>query len=397
MPHQLFVAPESRGDGTGLSPADAADYRDFESPDGFWKRTVADLLELGSVSVSFAGGTYARGQLFLESVGHGTHTLVLHGAPDHSTVFWIAPGDAPKSNIFCRRCTNLVFRYFRFTGAGEIDYVLRFRSGCTYMAIDRCLWEELPNVGFGATGVTDAGTSHVTYTDCIFRRVGPDSHAHMMYHAHDAHHVTVSHCIFEDCAGDYVRFRDLVDHSSVVDCRFVSTGTYPSREPASRPFITMPLFNDCKPGSDDCPDPLTHRQYEYFGTHYVFARNTFEYRNHPGHGNPFAIAFEHYGHDPPGRNHLLTPWEGNLLVRGEAEERRMLLKANCGIDMDRVRVYSNQFVEVRRRFTFGSHVDYGAATKGWEGYANIDSLANADPGPDMRPGFEIALPMTLLY
>ena len=59
----------------------------------------------------------------------------------------------------------------------------------------------------------------------------------MAYNAYDPKHIRFVDCHFEDCAGDYVRFRDGTDFGVVVGCTFKSTGNYRN---VNMPFISKP-------------------------------------------------------------------------------------------------------------------------------------------------------------
>jgi len=374
MATSLYVAPDSRGNGSGFSPGDAADYLDFRNDDGFWKKTVATHLDSGLVSINFASGKYLRGPLLLNNVGHPSNRLVLHGAPDHTTNFVVSPAEALEDVPYfkCENCANLVIRYFRFSGAGRVNYVQRFEGVSSHIVIDSCVWEDLPNVIRGATGTSGAEISHIRYYNCTFKRVGVGPGAHMMYHAYGPQHITVASCTFEDCRGDYVRFRDKTDKSSVINCSFRNTGLYSNRFR----FVSVLVRNKVRD--------------EYFGTHFVFARNRFYHYSEAE--DRYAISFNHRGYDPPGRHHLLTASEGETLINGSSNVRKALLQENCGIDTDYVRVYSNRFAHVSRRVVYESKAKYpGVISRGWEGVADIDSLVNADPTLDPKRWLEPVL------
>src|SRR4051794_37264567 len=114
MTRQLFVAPAPRGLGNGRTADDAADYRDFSSPDGFWRRAVPQALEgsgVDSVHVEFLAGDYVRGPLALTNLGHETRPLILQGAAGEATVLRIPPGaDSPKTTLGVTSCRNLILR-----------------------------------------------------------------------------------------------------------------------------------------------------------------------------------------------------------------------------------------------------------------------------------------------
>ncbi len=398
MTRLLYVAPTAQGNGNGLSEVDAAGFLDF-SEQGFWRKTVTASLELDHVNVAFLNGEYAgdpaclciRDYLSLlcfQGYSHPSHQLILQGQSENGVVFNLLPPDDPEhtqSTICIRNASNIIIRNLSFKGVGRYNYALFLGNKCRNILIEHCHWFDLPNTEYAAIGVDGADTRQVIVKNCTFKRVGPDSHAHMMYISNNCHHIRVNNCSFEDCSGDYVRFRNNVEYGIVSGCQFLSTGTYPQREPVSRPFVTIAVFNDCKPGTTTappgkptCPDPLNDPQYEYFGTNYIITNNRFIYKQHPGYERRHAISFYHVGYDPPGRNHLMTAAQGDLMEQGTAQERKALLKENCGIDGDKIIVYNNNFLGEEKQLSFGSSLNYGAESKGWEGDVTIDDIINED-------------------
>jgi hypothetical protein len=388
----FYVSPNGTGSGTSEnSPA-------LYTSSNFWA-DIKNKLSNEAVKVFFLNGIYNSPLPLPDEIGNPIYQLILEARSSNGVVFWVPEDDPPQDYIPCtsddrkkqverilfNNCQNIILSQFLFTGSGSIGYVVRLVGTTKNITIENCTFEDMPRVIYGVTGVHGGHRNdvhHITYRECHFKAAGCDGHAHMMYHAYVAHHIQVLNCTFEDCAGDYVRFRDKVDYCVVSNCSFISSGLYPKDAPASPPFVAMPLFNDCKPGTTTgdpkCPDPLEDLQYEYFGTNYVITTNKFLYNNHPPEGNPYAIGFYHFGFDPPGRNHLMTAVEGWILEHGTADERKALLKENCGIDCDKVKVYGNQYSGAEKKVAFGSNTDYGAISKGWEGYVDIEDLVNED-------------------
>lgn len=410
----FYVSPDGTGSGTNENnPA-------LYTSSGFWA-DVQTKLSSETVIVRFLNGVYDAPLPLPKGTGNPSHRLILQGQSSHGAVFRVPDDDPPQDHLKCEdrkrqparivfeNCRNIVLQRFLFTGKGTVGFVVSSAGTTQDICIEECTFEDMPGVYYGATGTSMPETHRITYTSCHFRAVGCDDHAHMMYHAYGSHHVKVLNCTFEDCAGDYVRFRDDVDHCVVSNCTFTSSGSYPKGAPASQPFIAMPLYNDCGPGhSCDCyplfPD---WDPFEYFATNYVITNNHFIYRHHPGKGERHAIVFRHSGFDPPGRNHLMTAEEGAILENENGPEakaalkalmknnygidvdkveaydssyiRKALLKKNCGIDVDKVKVYDNSYIDVEKRVAFGSFAGYGATSKGWEGYVNIDDIINKDP------------------
>lgn len=386
----LYISPVGNGVGTSQDPAS---YRST----AFWD-SVKSQLTNDDVTVVFRSGNYS-GDVPVsgtsDSIGATGHSLVLASEHSGGTVFTIAADATDQSDKACLdrdRVTprfslynahNLTIRGMTFTGPGTIGYVVRIGGDSNNVRLEDCIFENLRGVQYGAVGTVDPSTRNVLLDKCHFKNVGCDDHAHMMYNANGSHHITVRDCEFEECAGEYVRFRNKVDHCVVERCRFVHRGDI---YPTSQPFISIPLYNDCRPGSDRCPDPLSHPQYEYFGTHFLIRDNQFEFRISGD--RAFTVSFLHSGWDPPRRFHLLTKDEGELLNTGTPNERRMVLKEYCGIDTSRVKFYGNSSQGERYLAAFESYVARGATSPRWEALGrweargetavNISSLLNSD-------------------
>jgi hypothetical protein len=190
----------------------------------------------------------------------------------------------------------------------------------------------------------------------------------MAYNAYGPKHIRFANCHFEDCAGDYVRFRDETDFGVVVGCTFISTGNYTG---VNAPFISVPLFND-----DNPEHPHGKPNYEYFGTHFLIANNLFYYANDSPEGSRIAVKFHHSGFDPPGRHHLLKSDEARLLAEGTVAEKRKFMSENFGIDTQSVHFFNNRFRGVDLKLAFVSKAAYGAESKGWSGTVDITDTAN---------------------
>ena len=345
-----YVAPDKRGDASGSTAGQAADFLDA----GFWA-TVQQILQKEPVTVKFVAGDYRRAYtqkaLILAEMGNKKHRLILEGEGDQ-TIFSVPVGYKQQSVLMVvRNSRNMVIRNFSFTGSGKLGYALQITSGkdgtTKNILVEDCSWTDMRGIIFGATGAHQPGTSAITYRRCTFKRVGIDSHSHFMYHAHHAFNVQITDCYFEDCTGDFVRFRDDCDYGRVTNSTFVRTGVFPVY-----PFISVPLFNDIDPGD------------ETFATHYTFTGNRF--RN-----TRYAIAFHHYGFDPAGKHYLLTAAEGAVLENGRPEERKKLLQQQFGIRTDAIKIRGNKNEQITGRVMIGSFPRYGAASKGWSGWSDI--------------------------
>lgn len=378
----LYVAPQAGGTGTGESRADAADARRA----AFWAGLNARL-RAGPVTVVFLDGRYvvsaeerkALPPLHLQDLGHATHPLVLRAETTGGAVFTRDPADpgyTPQRNkgpgfLFLAGCRNVVVRGLRFTAPGKpIGYATHF-ADCRDLRIEDCHWHDLDGVYFGASGTSGAGTSRVTFQRCRFERVGSGGHAHMVYNAYDPRHIRFVDCHFEDCAGDYVRFRDGTDCGVVTGCTFRSTGRFTGTHQA---FIAIPLFNDDNPAQNP-PRP----NYEYFGTHFLFFGNRFIYETDAAPATRTAVIFHHSGFDPPGRHHLLDPGGAAILRSGSPAEKRALLLRVAGIDTATVHVFRNEYVRVAQRGAYRCKAAYGAKSRGGDGQYDIADTFNPAP------------------
>jgi hypothetical protein len=374
-PQTFYLAPQAAGDGRGASRTAAADFRDK----GFWS-LVERAVQTGPVVVNFLGGKYIvsadpkKGMptLALSDLGHEDHPLTLQGINDEDVIFTRHPDDGMEGKkgpglLRITRSQNLTIRNLRFTAKHPMGYATHF-GGNKDILIEGCSWIDLPGVYYGATGTSYASTDRVTFKSCVFKRVGSGGHAHMAYNAYDPKHIRFVDCHFEDCAGDYVRFRDGADFGVVVGCTFKSTGKYRN---VNMPFITVPLFND-----DDPSEQKRSPNYEFFGTHFLIFDNTFHYANDRPEGVRASLLFHHSGFDPPGRSHLLSPDQARLLEKGTVAEKKTLMLENLGIDADSVHFFNNRFIGVDLKAAYRSAAAYGAKSKGWSGTIDITDTVN---------------------
>jgi hypothetical protein len=377
LEQSMYAAPEATGNGSGASVATPANFRDLD----FWSR-VQQSLRHGPVTVNFLAGAYLVSsdkekhmpQLQLSNMGHETNRLTIQGIAEEGVVFTRHPDDSMEGQkgpglFSLSGCRNVLVRNLHFTAKQPIGYATHF--GSRNLVIEGCSWIDLPGVYYGASGTSGADTDHVTFRNCVFKRVGSGGHAHMVYNAYDPKHIRFVGCHFEDCAGDYVRFRDGTDFGVVTGCTFKSTGTYLG---GNLPFITVPLFND-----DDPSKNPRNPNYEYFGTHFLIFGNTFFYPEDSDKGTRAAFLFHHSGFDPPGRNHLLTPEEAATLANGTTAQRKALMLSNLGIDTNAVHYYSNEFVNVQHVAAYRAAASYGAKSRGWGGTIDVADLLNPEP------------------
>ncbi len=350
-----FVGPESVGSGDGMTAANAADFLNTN----FWT-DVQLLLQTQPVTVKFIAGIYSRAytekRLYLNQKGHAKNQLVLEG--DLNNTIFTAPTGYETSAVmvWIYNSRNITVKNFSFTGNGSVNYVLRVTSGqggvTRDILIENCRWEDMRGIIYGASGTAQSTTSYVTYKNCTFKRIGLNSGSHMIYNAYDSHHISIIDSHFEDCTGDYVRFRDNLDYAIVKGSMFARNSGF-----ADYPFIAMPLFNDIDPGD------------EIFATNYSFTNNTFT-------NAAIAIQFYSSGFDPIGRNHLLTTQEGATLTGGTNQQKKDLLLNNFKINTNLVRINDNIYNSISRQVIIKSVTNYGSVSKGWTGDADISNLFN---------------------
>ncbi len=338
----------------------------------FWKK-VGESLEREPADVAIKDGAYtAVPVVSIVGVGQPRNTLTIRPASAGKVSLSDAAGNAARNVLVeLRGCQNVTLRDLTFTTPEPIASALSVRDGRN-IRIENCRFIDLPQAFYSAMSVTGDETDGVTVRGCQFKRVGLDSHAHMIYSAYGVQRLSVVDCTFEDCAGEFVRFRDETDYGVVFGCTFKSTGTYRGANPA---MISVPLFNDDNPASRPA-----HPNYEYFGTHFIFANNRFAYAGDKGsQATRFAVSFSHTGFDPPGRHHLLSEAEARTLKEGTPDQRRALLKENCGIELENVHIFDNVFEHVDRRLVFQTYPAYGARSRGFEGVIDLSNLINDTP------------------
>ncbi len=349
------VAPTARGNGSGADESNAAAYTDS----AFWSR-VQGALESNPIAVTLLDGNYTN-RFDLSLIGDAENSLVLSGENSTGTVFC-----GEVSSIFSLYgCQNMVLENLNFTGSStNVGYAFRVSTTAGIPSHDivvrNCDWYDMPGIGYGASGV-HYGSHHVTFENCTFKRIGYDSHAHMMYNAYNATNVSVIGCYFEDCSGSYVRFRAASNHGVVSNCTFVSTQTYVNKHPSREVFVDIPTFNDVDPGD------------ETFALYASITGNSFQF-NFASPSDRNGIRFYHSGFDPPGWHYLMTSSEGFTLKYGSSTDKANLLRNNCGIDFNEMLIHGNTWQSETDRIVFASYAGYGATSKGWTGYVNVSDI-----------------------
>jgi len=348
---ELYVAPEAGGA--------AADYTDTV----FWSR-VQELLGSREVTVFFEDGSYGREGLVLQKMGHPDHRLTLRGATAGGAVL-----DAPvAAMLHLKGCQNLQLVDLHFRGDIR-EYALLIEPDGNVVSrdivVDGCSFVDLGAIELGALGIRE-GSHHVNVKSSTFERVGFDPHGHMIYAEQDVHHLEVSGNHFEDCSGDYVRYRNNADYTTTADNTFVHTGTFPQDDPWRIVFLRWPLFNTTDPGT------------EFFATNHIVASNSFAFAAQTDRER-VALSILHWGYDTPGYNLLLTAGEGEILESGSPEAVRELLLSCCGLDLGAFGVCGNVYENCDVTAEFVSSADFGAESKGWDGQADISAALDEDP------------------
>lgn len=348
-----YVAPVSKGKGNGESADDAADFMDPV----FWQLITSGLTNR-PVEVKFLAGDYSKAYkengLVFSNIGNESNRLTFTGGDD--VIFTLPEGLSDKSDVIrFNNCQNIHIRGFHFTGNGRVEYTLRITGdNSKNFLIENCSWLDMGGIIFGCTGAHQ-GASHINYKNCVFKRIGINAGSHMMYHSYRASYIGVFDCHFEDCRGDYVRFRARTDFGIVKRSTFIRNVNYPDVT-----FIAIPCFNDVNPGD------------EWFGTNFAFTSNRFENKSS---SNPVApVNFFHQGYSPRQFNYLLTESQGNLLVNGSSSDKIKILNENFGIIVGKIRIANNTLPIHPLQVTITSRTGYGAVSLGWTGTAIITDL-----------------------
>lgn len=362
----LFVAPTKLGTGSGTTKENAADFLSAS----FWS-SVKSHLASKSVKVQFQEGEYLRAYtekpLEIESTGNATNKLILSGSKG---VIFNAPADlnlATKSHLLrIASSQNVIIYNIHFTGHGKLNYAMPIRNPSSKnIIVDSCSWIDMRGIVYGASGC-HSQANNVIYQNCTFKRIGATSGAHMIYNAYDVSRISVINCLFEDCPGDYVRFRDNADYCLVANSIFKRN--YFAAYPERGGFISMPVFNDVNPGD------------EFFATNYAFYNNQFINNS----TIQVASVFTFYcsGFTPPNYDYLLTGAEGVNLTRGTTSEKLEILQNNFGIDVTKIRISGNSYTgNTKYIFSITSVANYGSVSKGWAGTVDIENLIPVNHTP----------------
>lgn len=369
---QYYLSPTGSGEMDGSSMEDAADFLDT----GIWN-DISRSLTTTDVDVQFLDGEYGRAYtekkpLVLSGMGHEEHQLVLKGS--ENVIFTLPEGVDNNSQIIdIRNSQNIVLDDFHFTGHGTIGYVVRITStaggSTSNITLQNSSFIDMEGVIYGATGAHQEGTSYISFINNTFKRVGFDSHAHFIYNSYGPQYIEVIDNHFEDCTGDFIRFRDESDFNLVKGNTFLKA----LDRFGGRSFVMMPVFNSREPVGD-----------EYIPNNLSFVDNEFIHESNQT--MEYAITFYHSGFSPPDRNYLLTEEERDIITSGTDEQKEALLSNNFGLDADKVRMTGNTITDPNNKIkrVFALHSTPGT-TYGIEGYVNgigdITSLMSTSSEP----------------
>lgn len=324
----------------------------------FWSN-VQTALASGPVDVIFADGTYTRtATLTLSNVGDDANLLTLKTASTPGGV--VFNGNIAKlMNV--NLCKNVKLQGLKFTGdvTGYALTIVRSQD----IAVEECIFTDLPAVSYGALGVHYETTNRVLVRNNTFARVGYDSHAHMIYGAYGIQRLSVVGNSFTDCSGSFVRFRGNLSGKGVVyDNDFTSTGTYLTG--INPVFVEIPVFNDVNPGD------------ERMGTEFMITKNTFTYATVGSQATRYAVVFHHTGYNPPDRNYLISAADAATLNSGTVTQKRNIMSTQLGLDGNEIHFGGNTNSNVQYNVLYRCWNGYGS-TGPWTGIASIGTAVNA--------------------
>lgn len=356
-----YVSANLAGNGNGESIDNAANFMDEK----FWVK-VNNELGTNSVEVKFEACDYSKAYisdgLILTNFGDEENKLTLSGNDD--VIFNLPLGHPDKADVIrLNDCQNIHIKDFHFTGDGKTQYSLRIRGVNTKnIVVENCTWIDMSGIIYGATGAHNSA-SNITYKRCTFKRIGINGGSHMIYNAYNPKNIYLIDCHFEDCMGDYVRFRGGSDFCQVKNSIFIRNANYPDAV-----FIAIPCFNDVDPGD------------EKFGTNFTFVSN--EFKNNASTALTKPISFNHQGYSPKEYRYLLTKAEGDLLTGGKEADKIRIIKDNFGIYIDKIRIQENRYSgNINNNITISSRAAYGAKSLGWDGTAYITDLIKPEKPP----------------
>ena len=358
----MYVAPEALGTGDGYTENNAAVWTDKL----FWTH-AQQRVKQQDTTVHFAAGTYVASKnssgtvcLQLSKLGVSNHTLTLLGAENSGSVFLRDPSDSTEQTtenrlayiLYLYQCQNVVVDNLHFTGIGALGYALSIRTPYNVL-VRNCSWTGMTGIYYGATG-SSTGGSGVAWENCYFDTIGVATTAHCIYNAYDVCDILIRNCVFRDCVGDYVRFRDKCLRCTVDSCTFESTGKFRGYS-----FVSCPLFNDEDPAVKT--DPADH---EYFSQNIAVRNCTFIGLNRPElDRHQYMLNFLNDGYNPVGKHYLISRSEASALTTMPADEARAWMRDRLDIDFDDIQWVNNVNRGAAGGCRYQSVPNYGATTE----------------------------------
>ena len=317
-----WVAPSAAGTGDGSSSANAASFLNYS----FWAN-VQSQLQSADVNVNLNNGNYSAGTLNFTNMGNPLHRLTLQAVNLYKPVFTGAVG----SLIYITGSQNIKFYGIIFTGPAQywgVDCVPNGLNPCRNLEFSSCQLINLTNAYYGALGLLN-GTRDVLVDNCTFTNDTSGDHQHMIYASHNIVGVVATNCLFQDCAADYVRFRDDSEYCVVDHCTFVST-----MSSTAWPFITAELYNVTN--SDAAGD-------DFFGSYFQISNDSFTYNASGGTGPYSALHFSDDGYSPYSYDCDLTSTQASQLRGGSTDFQRSFLQTNLGITAAGIKMFGNTY------------------------------------------------------
>lgn len=355
----FYVAPTSRGTGSGIQPYNAAVYTD----ENFWS-TVQNRLGFEPVTVWFMDGEYSSGDVRFQNQGNAANRLYLKGATSTGAVL------TADTQLYLRGSRNLEISGLNFTGNCS-SYAVLLQSAttnyneCCDITISQCVFKEMPDLYYGAISVYGANAHNVTIENCIFDTIGYDQHAHALYAALNCHDIVVRSNLFRDVSGHCLDFRNGVSNVVVSGNEFLFTDSSYGKEDANG--IALPNWN---PDAEDR---------EIYGNDYTICSNRFLFDVDGDERCAVMFHFSSYS-NLCGYTQIPTVSDVVTLNSGSPKYKEEFL-VGAGIDVPHFEIYGN---------TYNEYV-FRRAEYSWSHYGYVSDTAdiyNAFHGARFEDGFE---------
>ena len=366
----VYMSYQGFGNADGSSVENAADVTDSTA----WSNIADSLDNSDSVKVVLIEGDYnlldSSKKIWISSMNSSqTAYLLITGENIYGTNLLIGDGSGSNgTNAFrIKECNNTIIQNIHFTNYSDDDNgyfsnALQIYGGGTSknITIQGCSFIDLTNILYGAVAMTEG--SYFTIKNCEFIRIGTNYLSHCIYAQKDLCGSIVTNNYFEDCSGEYVRFRNRCSNTTIMENEFVSTGEwYRIHSPFVEPFATA---NDVYPGDESFGD---------FGICYI-SNNIFEYLGETEFG-AWPVYIVHMGYDPDGESYLLNSSDKTDLTSGDATIVADSIYSHYGIKFGSNlilsnNIYSNEHAKVYLK----SKAAFEATSLGGCGYYNLDII-----------------------